>query len=279
MLGRRDDGYHVLDSLIAFTELHDTVHVAPADRLILHIEGPFAAALDRGRDGGGGGEDNLVLRAARALMPDGQDTEAAPGARITLTKNLPVASGIGGGSSDAAAALKALNLLWGQGRTDRDLARLGAGLGADVPVCLFGRTASIGGAGEDVVPGPALPPVSLVLVNPGIEVSTPAVFAARSGPWSEAAPLDPAPTDLNAFCAALARRRNDLAGAACGQVPAITDVLAALDRQPGCLLSRLSGSGATCFGLFGDGGAAQKAAQAIQAAHDGWWVRDTKFVD
>lgn len=269
MLDRRADGFHVLDSLIAFAELHDAIAVQAADAIVLRTEGPFAAAL-------GEAEENLVLRAARALAGG---AGAVPGAEITLTKNLPVASGIGGGSADAAAALKALNAFWQLGRSDRELAALGATLGADVPVCLFARTAYIGGIGETVEPGPALPAVGVVLVNPGVAVSTAAVFGARSDDYSEAARLDGAPGDARALAVALEARRNDLTRAACGLAPEIGNVLITLVAQPGCLLSRLTGTGATCFGLFPDADAAHDAAQRIAAAHDGWWVRATRFLE
>ncbi len=259
----------MLDGLIAFAAVHDVVTVRPGDGIALGTEGRFAAAL-------GDVEENLVLRAARALAGRAGGN---PGADITLTKNLPVAAGIGGGSSDAAAALKALNALWRLGSSDRDLAAVGITLGADVPVCLLARTAFAGGIGAALEPGPALPPAGVVLVNPGIQLSTAAVFGARAGEFSEAARIDAAPANVRALAAILGARRNDLTAAACRLAPVIGDVLAALDSQPGCLLSRLSGSGATCFGLFADQPAAGVAAAGLAAAHGGWWVQDTRFLD
>ncbi len=259
----------MLDGLIAFAAVHDVVTVRPGDGIALGTEGRFAAAL-------GDVEENLVLRAARALAGRAGGN---PGADITLTKNLPVAAGIGGGSSDAAAALKALDALWRLGSSDRDLAAVGMTLGADVPVCLLARTAFAGGVGAALEPGPALPPAGVVLVNPGIELSTAAVFGAREGEFSEPAHIDAAPADARELAAILEARRNDLTMAACGLAPVIGDVLAALDSQAGCLLSRLSGSGATCFGLFADQAAAGAAAARLAAAADGWWVQDTSFLD
>ncbi len=270
VLGRRDDGYHLLDSLIAFAAARDTLTVRTADALSLTIEGRFAGALPDSGDG------NLVLRAAAALI---EGAGRARGAHITLTKDLPVASGIGGGSSDAAAALKLLNEFWRLGRSPAELARLGAALGADVPVCLHGATAYIGGIGEAVDAVPALPAVGVVLVNPAIAVSTSSVFAALAGSFSEPARVEYTPYDAASLAVALAARRNDLTAPAADLAPVINDVLSALGAQPGCLLSRLSGSGATCFGLFSDSVAARHAADGISAAHDDWWVVETRFLD
>ena len=171
MLGRRDDGYHELDSLVAFASVRDVVHLSPADTLTLTLDGPFAGDLDNG-------SGNLVLRAAAALT---KAVGLSVGASVTLVKNLPVASGIGGGSADAAAALNGLNDLWRTGLDDAALARLGQSLGADVPVCLFGKTAHVRGIGECVSAGPTLPDCGVLLVNPGVAVSTPAVFLQRQG--------------------------------------------------------------------------------------------------
>jgi 4-diphosphocytidyl-2-C-methyl-D-erythritol kinase len=247
VIGRRADGYHLLDSLVAFADIGDVVEACPAERVSLEVTGPFAEGL--------GGDDNLVLRAARALGP-------RRGAALRLEKNLPVASGIGGGSSDAAAALLALSRLWNVPiPPDLPIA-----LGADVPVCLLGRPAWLGGIGEDVVPAPPLPGLGLVLVNPRIALSTPAVFKARQGPFSQAARFEPTRNE-SAFVAELAGRRNDLAAAAASLVPEIDAVLASLG---GARLARMSGSGATCFGLYEDVAAARAAAARI--TRPGWWV-------
>jgi len=270
VLGRRADGYHRLDSLIAFAALGDRVEVAPATGLALAIEGPFAPGLSSG-------DDNLVLRAARALAATAGGR--VPGAAIRLTKNLPVASGIGGGSSDAAATLKALDTLWRLGLGDAALARLGLGLGADVPVCLFGRTARIAGIGESITPGPVLPPFGVVLANPAVPVSTAAVFKALQGRYSAAAPDVPAMESARDLAAWLSQRNNDLAGPAVALAPVIGDVLDALGATERCLLARLSGSGATCFALYPDDQAAAAAARRMSTAHPGWWVAATRFTD
>lgn len=260
--GRRDDGYHVLDSLVAFADIHDTIEVRPSTGLTLKVEGPFRVAL-------GDPTENIVLDAARAL---GEAAGVEPTARINLIKRLPVASGIGGGSSDAAAALRALAELWSVSLPEDALAALALKLGADVPVCLAGEPAFVGGVGEGLTPVPGLPPVPIVLVNPLRALATPKVFAARQGPFSEPARFDARPMSASALAALLAERRNDLTGAAVALVPEVAAVLTALEAVPGTLLARMSGSGATCFGLYEDETAAARAAAVIAAGNPEWWV-------
>lgn len=265
VVGRRADGHHLLDSLVAFADVGDTLAAAPDPVLSLAIDGPFAARLSAG-------EDNLVLRAARALA---EECGARAGARLHLTKRLPVASGIGGGSADAAAALRALVHLWRVAIAPERLASLALGLGADVPVCLAGRPALVGGIGETVVPVPALPAVALLLVNPGVPLGTAAVFRARAqggAGFGPAAPGWTAPRDAAELAGRLAATRNDLEAAARSLVPDIGDVLQAIAGAPGCLLARMSGSGATCFGIFGALADARHAAASLAAAHPGWWT-------
>ena len=172
--GRRPDGYHLLDSLIVFADLCDTVTAAPAERLSLTLAGPFADALD--------GADNLVSRAARALAAH---AGRPPRATLRLVKHVPVAAGLGGGSSDAAAALRALIRLWGLSIEADELARLALELGADVPVCLAGHACFVGGIGDALTPAPALPSAPILLVNPGVAVPTTEVFAARTGEFAD----------------------------------------------------------------------------------------------
>lgn len=263
VIGRRDDGYHLLDSLVAFADVADQVRAAPASALSLATEGPFAAAL------GGPPEDNLVWRAAVLLA---RHLGRVPAAALTLVKTLPVASGIGGGSSDAAATLKALLALWQVSLAPTELHHLAAALGADVPVCLEGRAAWLGGIGEDVAPAPALPPVAVVLANPGVALATPAVFRRRSGAFSAPARFAEAPRDAAALVALLAERRNDLTAAALELVPEIGAVLTRLAAAEGALLARMSGSGATCFALFAEPGQAAAAAARLGAEEPRWWV-------
>jgi 4-diphosphocytidyl-2-C-methyl-D-erythritol kinase len=260
--GRRADGYHLLDSLIVFAEAGDEIALATAEGLSLVIDGPFAAGLDAG-------PRNLVLRAATALR---DLTGVKAGAAIRLTKRLPVASGIGGGSADAAATLEGLCGLWNVAPGRAALHRIAAGLGADVPVCLDGMPSFVGGIGEDLVPARGLPPAWLLLANPGIATPTPAVFKARQGPFSKPARWSEPPRDFDELAARLRACRNDLTEAAISVTPAIRDVLVALAALPGCALARLSGSGATCFGLFADEPSARAAEAELRGAQPGWWV-------
>lgn len=269
VVGRRSDGYHLLDSLVAFAAHGDEVSARLADRISLRIDGPYADALDAG-------PDNLVLRAAHALA--GQ-CGIARGADITLTKNLPVAAGIGGGSADAAATLRALAALWGADPDETAMDRLAVSLGADVPVCLRGRTSHMSGIGDIVRPGPDLPPCGILLVNPNRPLATPQVFGARRGPFSDADPIVGPVADAAALADALRSRRNDLAPAAIELCPVIGRVIAAIESAPGCLLARLSGSGPTCFGLFETEDEAAAAASRIAAENPDWWVQPTHLLD
>ncbi|SUS07043.1 4-diphosphocytidyl-2-C-methyl-D-erythritol kinase [uncultured Defluviicoccus sp.] len=261
VVGRRADGYHLLDSLAVFAGIGDTIEAAPAEALTLSIDGPFAREL-------GNEEDNLVLRAAHALAAASGRPAAA---RIRLTKRLPVASGIGGGSADAAATLHALARLWRLDFEPAALAAIGLALGADVPVCVYGRSAFFAGIGEVVTPAPTLPPAWLVLVNPGIALPTPRVFKARSGGFSGPGRFAAGPADAAELAAVLKLRGNDLTEAAVHLAPVIGTVLAELEALPGALLTRMSGSGATCFALFAEQAAAETAAENLRTRQPGWW--------
>lgn len=262
LTGRRADGYHLLDSLAVFPKIGDRLSVAPGQGLSLRVTGPFGAAL-------GEPADNLVLRAARALA---EAHGIVPDAALTLEKHLPIASGIGGGSSDAAAALRLLARHWGVAVPDG----LALSLGADVPVCLGAPRAQLmGGIGEALCAAPALPAFWMVLVNPGVPVETRAVFAAvarRDNP-----PAEPAPplTDFAALTDWLGRQRNDLEVAAQAICPTIGAVLAALEGAP---LARMSGSGATCFGLYSAEADARAQAARIAKAQPTWWVAAAEVV-
>ena len=265
VVGRRADGYHLLDSLIVFAGVGDVVRVRPSDRLELAVAGPGAAALEAPAAG-----QNLVERAARALAAA---TGRAGGAAIELDKRLPVAAGIGGGSADAAATLRALARLWRLEDGAETLRRVAAGLGADVPACLACRPVHVRGIGEVVEPLKGRwPAVHLVLANPGRPLATAAVFAARAGAYGAAEPLIRVPATAAGLAGELARRRNDLEAPARRLMPEIGEVLDALAAAPGCLLARMSGSGATCFGLFADRARAAAAAGALARAHPAWWL-------
>jgi 4-diphosphocytidyl-2-C-methyl-D-erythritol kinase len=267
--GRRDDGYHLLDSLVAFVDIGDRLRVEPAASLSLTVDGPEAADLAAVRD------DNLVLRAAR-LLADRAGIIA--GAALHLDKHLPVAAGIGGGSSDAAAALLALKGLWQISLENEALWALGARLGADIPACLYRRAVWVGGIGERLEPAGPLPEAGILLVNPRRALPTAAVFAARRGPFGHAGRFAPMPGTVSALARVLMPCRNDLTEAAIGLVPEIGAVLARLGRLPGCLLARMSGSGATCFALFANRAAAEAARAEVAAAEPRWWCAAGAFV-
>ena len=265
--GKRPDGYHELESLVVFADVGDRLEVSPADELTLEITGPNGAGLDAG-------PDNLVMRAANALA---RRMGIVPAARIRLEKNLPVASGIGGGSADAAAAIKLLARLWGAHPGQHDLSGMALELGADVPVCLFGRPALMRGIGERIEAAEDVPDFPAVLVNPGVHVATPAVFKARRGEFSQALPAIEAPSGRAGWIAMLAERRNDLQAPALTLEPVIGEVLEALRATAGCRLARMSGSGATCFALYDDMEKATAATAALRRAQSGWWVAETTF--
>jgi 4-diphosphocytidyl-2-C-methyl-D-erythritol kinase len=262
VLGRRADGYHRLDSLVAFADIGDRVTVRPADSLTLTVGGPEAAAL------AGLGEDNLVMRAARLLAaPAG----IGAGAALHLEKQLPAAAGIGGGSSDAAAALRALAALWEVPLGEPELMALALQLGADVPACLAGRPVWVGGIGEEIMRAGALPEAGIVLANPRRPLPTAAVFQRYRGPYRVADRFDPVPSDAAGLAVVLASRHNDLTEAARELVPEIGAALDRLAALPGALLARMSGSGATCFALFADRAAALAAGKTLALAEPLWW--------
>ena len=259
--GRRPDGYHLLDSLVVFAGVGDRITVLAGKGLTLSLSGPESAALAVEAD-------NLVLRAARAMGV----THAA----LRLWKALPVASGIGGGSADAAATLRALSRL--QGQALPGLAEVLA-LGADVPVCLAGRPARMSGVGELLTELPPLPEVWLVLANPRVPVPTPRVFSAleqRENPGIPGLPSSALRTAAHLAGWLAQTTRNDLVAPACAVAPVLAAVQSALQAQPGCLLARMSGSGGTHFGLFASAAEAATAAAALRSTQPGWWVADAK---
>jgi 4-diphosphocytidyl-2-C-methyl-D-erythritol kinase len=274
VVGRRADGYHLLDSLVTFADVGDELLVSPGrGGLTLTVRGPEAAGVPAD-------STNLALRAA-AILAGGQ------GAAVELVKNLPAASGIGGGSADAAAALRAMMALKGIGRTALETreADLGAraaeilALGADVPMCLFPRPLRARGIGERV-DAVALPAVAAVLVNPRLPVPTPEVFRALDRRDNAPMPERLASfADAAALAAWLGGQRNDLEGAAIRVQPVIATVLAALGATAGCLLARMSGSGATCIGLYAGPAAAAQAAARIKGERPGWWVTEAMLGD
>ena len=274
VLGRRADGYHELESLVAFAGVGDALTFAPGGALTLAISGPTAQAV-------GDNADNLVLKAARALA------ERIAGLTLgsfALSKRLPVAAGLGGGSADAAAALRLLARANGVALDDPRLMQAAQATGSDVPVCLDPKPRLMRGVGDVLSAQLDLPRLFAVLVNPGVAVSTRDVFAALNLASPPASGGASSPTPLvsegwggepTAFVAALAKDRNDLEAPAIELEPAIANVLAVLQALPDCRLARMSGSGATCFGLFPTNAAAAAAARTLRVGYPQWWVRAT----
>ncbi len=257
--GQRPDGYHLLDSLVAFADIGDRLTMRLAGEPALTVDGPMAAGVPKD-------QRNLVMRAADLMGVT---------AAIHLEKNLPNAAGLGGGSSDAAAALRALHDLTGQPLPDVTAL---TGLGADVPVCVQPTAARMRGVGEDVSPVPGLPALHAVLVNPGLPVMTQQVFANLIKRDNTPMPDTlPAFDSQSRFIEWLAGMRNDLQQPAMAAHPLIAQVFDKLRVTPGCLLARMSGSGGTCFGLYGDAETAASAAGRLQQANAGWWVAVTRL--
>jgi 4-diphosphocytidyl-2-C-methyl-D-erythritol kinase len=264
--GQRADGYHLLDSLVTFTDFGDELTFAAGDADSLTIDGPFAAQLQEEEAG-----KNLVIKARDTLRAMAAD-RPCPSVAIHLTKNLPIASGLGGGSSDAAAALRGLSQLWELALSEQELWAAGLALGADVPMCLAGRPLRARGVGEEITLVDAFPALDLVLVNPGVEVSTAAIFKALlkkdNRPMSPKANL----ASFHAACEFLSAQHNDLQRPAIALAPVIADCLEALGNH-GAMLTRMSGSGATCFGIFTNVANAARAAEMIKRQNPQWFVR------
>ena len=266
VLGRRQSGdhtgYHELESLVAFADLADRLTLEPGEPLSLDVTGRFAAAS-------GDVSDNLVLRAVAALR---QRMPTVKAGRFRLEKSIPVAAGVGGGSADAAAALRLLAHANGLSLDDPRLMEAASAVGADVPVCLASKARIMRGIGEQLSPPADLPPLFAVLVNPGVTVATRDVFAKLVIRQSGGPALTAPPRGFDETIAFLQRHGNDLAEPAIACAPVIAEVLTVLEATAGCRLARMSGSGATCFALYASAGEAASAAKTLQASHDAWWV-------
>jgi 4-diphosphocytidyl-2-C-methyl-D-erythritol kinase len=264
VLGRRADGYHELESLVAFADVADALTLEPGSADALEMSGPFA-----GKSGPTG--DNLVLKSLTELRRRIHDLK---GGRFCLEKNLPVAAGIGGGSADAAAALRLLARANGIALDDPRLMAAAQTVGADVPVCMESRPRIMRGVGEMLSEPLNLPPIPAVLVNPGVALVTREVFGKFQG--IQAGPgLASVPTKAGALIATLKQQDNDLTVAATACAPVVGEVLAALRGAPGSALARMSGSGATCFALFVSREQAGAAAQWLGGERKNWWVQST----
>ncbi len=274
--GQRADGYHLLDSLVVFADVGDEIWLQIGNMVSLTVEGPE-------REGVPADLNNLVLKVAQLF-------DGMPGASFLLTKNLPTASGIGGGSADAAAAFRGLMCHWSDlmpgdsippDMFDADQTPMGKrllGLGADIPACLLSQPVRMAGIGEVLTPLPELPTLYAVLVNPRCAVPTPQIFKGlkekENAPMEAALPRFTGPGD---FALWLGEQRNDLQPVAETLEPEITQVLRELTLFPDCLLARMSGSGATCFGLFESRQAAENAAKRLRADRPEWWIRPTRL--
>jgi len=266
---RRESGYHEVDTLIAFTDYGDAVRVEPADTLEMAVDGPFAGDLPEVPT------DNLVLRALERMR---KEFGVTAGARITLVKNIPVAAGVGGGSSDAATAMLAAAKLWGLPQSAvPTMMKIGAKVGADIPACMYRKPCYATGFGQVLEDAPPVAEMGVLLVNPGIKVSTPAVFERRRGGFSPFM-ADPKASIRRggSLVSFLRQRENDLTDAAISLCPPIQDILWAFDDIKTCRLARMSGSGATCFGLFDTFEAAEEARGNF--ANPNWWARAANLV-
>jgi 4-diphosphocytidyl-2-C-methyl-D-erythritol kinase len=273
IMGRRADGYHLLDSLFVFCDLADEIRVEEADELRFNkISGPFGGEIEVS-------EQNLVMRAAKFLRVE---ADIQTGARLSLVKNIPVAAGLGGGSADAAATLNALNQLWDLHWPYERLEALAARLGADIPACVQSKPVIARGIGDALSPAAALPPCGLLLINPLKPTPTPAVFKAFAAAHPQITPqhLEALPgeySDLNALVAAIKPRGNDLTNAAIAVQPAIAEILAVLRSTPNVAYAALSGSGATCFALFETVALASDAAKHIRHQNPLFWLWSGAF--
>lgn len=267
--GRRTDGYHLIESLAVFTRFGDRVEIALADSDDFTVSGRYAPAVPL--DGA-----NLVLKARDALRREIGPRKTPPVA-IKLEKNLPVASGVGGGSSDAATVLRGLAQMWHLDIDGTELTRIGLSLGADVPMCLAAKPLVARGIGDELSMVPDFSALGLVLVNPGTEISTAEVFAALSRRDNEALPPLPRILDFHSLRNWLEVTRNDLEPTALAIQPAIGRALSWLNKA-GSGFSRMSGSGATCFGLFETGNVAKRAAAEIRSRQPDWFVAATRSI-
>lgn len=265
--GQRADGYHEIESLAVFTRFGDRIEAMPADQDSLTVSGKYAATVPVD-------DGNLILK-ARSALRQRFDEKNTPPVALTLEKNLPVASGIGGGSSNAATTLRLLARLWDLGVDGAELAEIGVALGADVPMCLAAEPLVARGIGERVEAIPDFPSLGLVLVNPGVAVPTAVVFAGLKRRDNEKLPPLPASLDFHGLRNWLELTRNDLEPVARNLQPEIGMALAAL-RKADAGFVRMSGSGATCFGLFETGNVAKRAAVAIRSRHPEWFVAATR---
>ena len=264
--GRKSDGYHTLDSIIFFVSFCDRLSFRIDQELSLEISGPLSDSLENGKN-------NLIMQAAKAFK---RECKLNTGVAISLEKNIPVSAGLGGGSANAAVTLLALNELYNTGLTFESLAEIGLTIGADVPVCLFGGTARVQGIGENIQPFVFPHKLGVVLINPGVPISTARVFSRFNSGFSKFMPENTL-SELSAMknFSSFTALRNDLEFPATQLCPEISRVLEALRSEADCIFSGLSGSGPTCFGLFQTSEEAKRAAKRLKQQNTNWWLRAT----
>lgn len=260
--GKREDGYHLLESMMCFADICDEVTVTPSDKITITADGEFASLVPTD-------SSNIAYKAAEKLQPFCGNK----GADIHITKNLPVGAGIGGGSADAAAVLHLLNEIWEVKLSDNRLAEIGLSLGADVPICLNRKAALVSGIGENICNIATMPEIYIVLVNPKQHVATPQIFKMGFEKFTNYGVNDNFPKEASSVLEYLARQHNDLMPNAVKILPVIGDILAIIKNTSGCVFSRMSGSGATCFGIFENRHDSQNASDLIKKLHPNWWVK------
>ena len=259
--GKRKDGYHLLQSLVTFANYGDNLTITPAEHFSITIDNPFTA-LDE--------ENNLVTRAANTLA---QTLQKDLDCNIHLTKKIPIGAGLGGGSADAATTIKGLLQYWNESISGSQLDEILVSLGADVPICYQNQSAIIQGIGEEIIPLPSLPDLPTLLVYPNKFCPTIDIFKTYEKDFSSPIPIPEKFTVKEDLYDFLKQQTNDLTQAACHQIPTIKDVLTLINKQQGCALSRMSGSGSSCFGLFDNVENSQAAALSIQKENPDWWVQ------
>ncbi len=264
--GKRADGYHLLESLISFATLHDIITVEPHDALALTLTGPFAPVLHADSS------ENLLCKTAKTLA---YALGRTPDVHITLDKHIPIGAGIGGGSADAACLLHLLQILWKSTLAEEEIYALALSLGADVPICYHGKTMLVEGIGEVLTPLPFPHHIPAVLINPLRSLSTIAVFRHGVAQFSPAHLHHAPPEETNDFITWLHHKNNDLQAPATLLMPDIHEIITLLRQQTGCVLARMSGSGATCFGLFASQEQSMNATATLRHTHPHWWIQNT----
>lgn len=268
VIGRRCDGFHLLDSLIVFADYGDYLEISQSEEIELAVHGPFSRDLPNN-------ENNLVFRAAHLLV-EAFDIKA--GVTIRLKKNLPVASGIGGGSADAAACLTLLRDFWNINCDDEAITRIASRLGSDVPACLAGSAIRMENVGNSVQTVSGVPRFWAILVNPGVKLLTSEVFGNFGRDYKEETSISSYHYSFSNFIDYLSSLNNDLEHVACALQPSIRDVLESLTRLEGCVLARMSGSGATCFGIFSDLNAAKTGVELLSGQNRNWWIKEVRLM-